>query len=98
MEPNDHDLLQRMDVKLDRVIKDVADLNDSTARRVAALEQEKFDKAEAARLAKEYDVIHRGHDKRIRFLERGYWTAVGALTIIDVVIGYVLTILLRHIP
>lgn len=98
MEPKDHDLLIQMDVKLDRVIKDVADLNDSTARRVSDLEQEKLDKAEAARLQKESEAVHANHNRRITFLERGYWIAAGALSVIDIVISILVAYLIKHLP
>jgi hypothetical protein len=92
MDPKDHDLLISMNVKLDRVITDVRDLNDSTARRVSSLEQEKLDKVEADRLLKEEEKVHANHGKRIRFLERAYWIAIGALGLSNILLGIYLSL------
>lgn len=67
---NDHDLLIAMkaefSTKLDRVIQDVKDLNNNTAKRVHDLEEEKLDKEEANRIHAEYDKINQDHEIRIR--------------------------------
>jgi hypothetical protein len=79
--PNDHDLLIEINTKLERAIKDIAEIKDTTADRVNALEQEKLDKAEAARLKEEADTVHQDHEIRLRAIEKKIWTAAGATAI-----------------
>lgn len=70
---NDHDLLIAMkaefSTKLDRVILDVKDLKDNTAKRVHDLEEEKLDKTEAERMAREAEKVHEDHEDRLRDLQ-----------------------------
>src|SRR3954466_5880072 len=98
MDPKDHDLLISMNVKLDRVITDVRDLNDSTTRRVSQLEQEKLDKTESSRLSKEAAELHEDHETRLRFLEPAYWWAIGALAVIDLLLGIGVAYVIKHLP
>lgn len=42
-------------------------------------------------LIKRVEQLTNDHEFRLRFLERWVWTAVGALTIIDIVVIYVLS-------
>jgi hypothetical protein len=73
---------------MDALKADIKEVKDNVAQRVSDLEREKVDKAEVDRLLKESENIHRDHSKRLRFLERGYWIAVGALAMIDFYIAW----------
>jgi hypothetical protein len=47
-EQNDHDLLIKIETKLDRAIVDIKDLKDNTTARVTALEEEKASQKDLA--------------------------------------------------
>lgn len=53
----DHDLLQRIDTKVDRVIVDVANINSNYSTRIEKLEREKVDKVEFEEHKKSNDEI-----------------------------------------
>ena len=54
---NDHDLLIKIDTKLERVILDVQELKDNVASRVTTLEQEKADRQDAESMAKDIQAL-----------------------------------------
>ena len=91
----DHDTLIRVEVKVDRALQDIAQLRDGLSKDVAKLEVTKLDKDEATRLGMEAKELHEDHEKRLRFLERGYWWGLGALAILQIVADYYFTHILK---
>src|SRR5581483_8724747 len=87
----DHDTLIRDEVKVDRALQDIAQLRDGLAKDVAKLEVSKLDKEEANRLVGEAEKLHADHERRIRFLERGYWWGIGALAVLQIVVAWYIT-------
>lgn len=98
----DHDLLIRLDTKMDRTIVDVKELHShiSTVHRsveglsatvdakIAAAVANKIDKDEAERILTDAQKVHDDHEKRIRRLEMYTWTAIGALAIIQALVAF----------
>lgn len=65
----DHELLIRIDEQLKIVIRDIKEVKEGLSDRVALLEENKLDKAEAARLLAENLKVREDHYKRIESLE-----------------------------
>lgn len=61
---NDHDLLQRLDEKVDSIILQIKEINDGTANRINKLEQEKLNSKDSYLIIYKADV-----DKRLDDLE-----------------------------
>ena len=81
----DHDLLltfkAEVSTKLDRAIADIADLKNSTTKRVDALENEKADKTTT-----------NDHERRLRFIERYVWGAIGIVGLLNLIgIGLIIS-------
>ncbi len=85
----DHDVLVEVNVKLERVISDIADLKDNTANRVDTLEKEKIDIDEYNRRIKQTDGLHEDHEIRLRRIEKWGLMALGALAIIQFLLAYI---------
>jgi hypothetical protein len=66
------------------------DMKDEITTRVAALEENKFSKADALTRRETTDAIHKDHELRLRRLE--YWGAmsIGALIILQFIIPFIL--------
>jgi hypothetical protein len=83
----DHDLLIRLETKMDQVIGDVKDLKDGTQRRLDALENVKVNREEFSNFVKD-------HEARVRRIERLGALIAGALAVlqflIPIIIKYVL--------
>lgn len=88
---SDHDLLIRLDTKLSTVITDIKDLRDGFSARLAVVEQNKMEKAEAMHLKHDEDNAHKDYEQRLRRLERWGWIAAGALIVIQFIISSILT-------
>lgn len=98
----DHDLLIRVDTKMDRTIVDVKELHthistlhrsveglmSSVDAKIAAATANKIDKDEAERILADAKEIHDDHEKRIRRLEMYTWTAIGALALAELGIAF----------
>ena len=79
----DHDLLLRISTQVERVITDVARLNDNFAGRINTLESSKVDKTSN-------DKIQLDHENRIRETEKFQENIIGKLTIINGIITVIL--------
>lgn len=98
MPQHDHDLLIRLDTKMDRAAEDikavdrkVSDVSrdlgvmaDGLEDKIAAAVADKEDKSRVNELKAEGDKIHDDHERRIRSLERYVWSAIGALTLAQI--------------
>lgn len=78
-------MLIRLDQKVDALSTDIKDLKDNVASRVASLEQGKLDTLEATRLMAESMKIHDDHERRLRFVERYVWMAVGIIGLLNLI-------------
>jgi hypothetical protein len=85
----DHDLLIELRTKMNSIIGDLKELKDGLHLRVGSLETEKADHKRVDELSREADKIHVDHEKRIRFIERWCWTAVGGLAVVQLVLGFI---------
>ena len=98
----DHDLLIRLDTKMDRAAKDISDLHShvngvrtdvqsmtaSMDAKVAAAMAVKIDREDVLQMKADADKLHEDHERRLRILERYVWTAIGALAIIQIIIAF----------
>ena len=84
---SDHDLLIRVDTKLDTLSGDLRELKDGTQKRLETLEREKFDASEAQKLKEDGDRVHLDHERRMRRIERWGFLAAGALGALEVVLA-----------
>lgn len=98
---NDHDLLIRLDTKMDRsaddikslahrveeVRHDVGIMSDNLEVKIAAAVSGKADTSRMLELKVEADKLHDDHENRLRFVERNVWAALGALALFDVGLG-----------
>lgn len=78
----DHDLLIRLDQKVDGVIESVQRIETNVANRLTTLEKDHVTQ-------KEYN----DHEKRLRFVERYVWGAIAIIGLINIVgIGFIIAI------
>lgn len=105
-ENNDHDLLIRLDTKMDRasqdlkevsasvetVRHDVSILSDSMETKIQAAISGKADTMRVNELKLESDKLHDDHESRLRRLEKYVWSALGALAIVQALMGVALAI------
>ena len=82
----DHDLLLRIDTKVERVINDVAKLNDNYSGRIEALEHSKQD-------GLDYEKGHLDHEGRLRDIEKFRENLTGKLSILAGGISMVVTLI-----
>src|SRR5882672_2111193 len=80
----DHDLLIRIDEKVERAISDIQELKNNFATRVSVLENEKVGVPQFQELEL---IVKDDHEKRLRKLERWAWIAIGALAIVEFAIA-----------
>jgi len=73
----DHDVLIRLDQKVDILTKEVRDLKDNFAKRIEALEDEKISKADVMTMKRDCDATHADHEMRIRTGEAALWKFAG---------------------
>ena len=87
IEQNDHDLLIRIDTRLQDLIRD----NSEYKRQLGKLEVEKCDKEEVnqkiAAYKKENDIKLVDHESRMRKMERWMFMAAGALAILEIILS-----------
>ena len=80
-EIRDHDLLIRLDQKVDSMTNAIQRIEDNTVNRLLTLENDHVTR-------KEYD----DHETRMRFVEKYVWGAVAIIGLINLIgFGYVLT-------
>lgn len=103
MNDQDHDLLIRLDTKMDRATQDIGalhkQLGDVAASvhgliaavdsKIAAAVAQKVDKHEFHEAKVEGDKVHSDHEQRIRRIERYVWLAIGALALLQMIIPFV---------
>lgn len=82
----DHDLLIRLDQKVENLTKAIEDLTNQTIKRLLAVENEKAGRDELknekeARLKADEDI-----EKRMRFVERFIYTTLGISLIVQLVV------------
>lgn len=87
----DHELLIRIDEKVQQLTLDIKELKDSFADRVLALEMNKLDKADAERYRmgvaekfKEYDDRFKRNDDNLKRNDRLIFIGVGLLMAIEI--------------
>jgi hypothetical protein len=99
---SDHDLLIRLDTKMDRAADDIKSLGhrveevrhdvgimaDSLEVKIAAAVSGKADTQTVLDLKNSADKLHDDHERRIRILERYVWTAIGALAIVQTLVAF----------
>ena len=109
MPQNDHDLLIRVDTKLDRaaddlksvahrveeVRHDVSVLSDSMETKIAAAVSGKADTTHMLAIKIEQDKQLDDHERRMRFMERYVWSAIAVITFAQFVFGIGLTLYLK---
>ena len=80
---SDHDLLLRIDTKVERVIHDVAQLNDNYSSRLEALEHNKLSDGE-------YEKGHVDHESRLRTVEKFQENMIGKFGVLAAGISIVI--------
>lgn len=85
MEQSDRDLLIKLSVQVEQLIKDIKELKDTTSKRVDILETEKESKTEVSRLWQEANKIHDDHETRIRSVENIFESFKGKYAILAVI-------------
>lgn len=75
----DHDLLVELRTEMKGLRGDVKDLADDTKDRLTRLEEKKVDKD----AFNDHLIEAKDHEKRIRFLEKGFWVALGIFTLLQ---------------
>ena len=105
MDTKDHDILIEIKTQVIRLISDVKELKDETAKRVEVVERDKLSKEEFEIEQTKHDEAHSRYEEqierstgRIDFLISKYWWAVGVGAAISVVFGLVSTYILQHLP
>lgn len=95
---NDHDLLIRLDTKMDRAAKDIADVHThinhvrvemqsfstTVETKISEATKSKIDASEVHEMQVARAKLHDDHENRLRFLERYMWTAIGILALIQI--------------
>lgn len=87
MKPTDHDLLVKLSVQVEQLIKDVKELKDTTTKRVDSLELEKLN------IKDSYPVLYKegveaqlnDHEGRMRALEKVFESFMGKYAILAVI-------------
>jgi len=79
----DHDLIIRLDTKLDALHKAVTEANNDTKERIVTLESKKLEKDGFNDFLSEYKLERADKERRIRFLERWSWAAWGVIGFIE---------------
>ena len=81
---NDHDLLIRLDTKVQGLIEAVNSFHKGVIERVALLEKGRCTKQELEDFQRTAVGVHGDMEKRIRSVEKFTWIAVGIVTIIQI--------------
>jgi hypothetical protein len=80
---SDHDLLIELRTEMRGVRDDIKRFNDDTKLQLGALQGKKLEKDEFSRFLIEDAKSNDDHERRLRFLERWFWTAWGAVTFVE---------------
>lgn len=86
---NDHDLLIRIDTKLGLLLTQFHEHKDQAVRDITTLRETKADKEDLVIVKEEQNKRTVDHEDRLRRLERYGSIAVGAIAIIQILIGLV---------
>lgn len=86
---NDHDLLIRIDTKLGILLTQFHEHKDQAVREITILKENKVNKEDFINLKKEQDTQSADHEDRIRRLERYGSIAIGAIAVIQILIGFI---------
>jgi tRNA A37 N6-isopentenylltransferase MiaA len=99
--PTDHDLLIRIDTRMETMLRDFAEFKTKTAEEIGRLWREKSSVSHCAdherstsedigRLWREKSSqkSSEDHEKRIREMERRVWLAMGGLTLLSLALHY----------
>lgn len=84
----DHDLLIRLDQKVDLLTDAIKDIKDDTINRVQKLEDTKLDKEAFEKYVKSHGELTVDEEKRIRKLEKVVWSAVAIIFFSQILIGW----------
>jgi hypothetical protein len=98
-ETTDHDLLIRLDQKVDILAIEIKELKDGLADRILLVEKEKLDTKDS------YPILYKGpveatlndHETRIRFLEKIEWRIIGGAAAISAVVGFLMPFVLKYL-
>lgn len=93
----DHDLIQRMDEKLDALARDFRDLKDGTSDRIKKLEETKCSESEMKEIYSTRTPQWKDFSTRIEALENWKGWIIGVFSIIGIVIGLVVYIYLHDL-
>lgn len=99
----DHDLLIRVDTKMDRATNDIKDLHthlSTVHRSIEGLQQSidpkikeaiapKMDREDVFQMKSDADKLHLDHETRIRRLERYAWSAIGVLAVAQIALAFI---------
>lgn len=95
----DHDLLIALNTKFDSLSRDFKDMSDNVKERLTRLEESKLDKTLFTDFLidyKEYKKSEEGNnetrDADIAYLKKWLWISFGAISILQIIIGYYLII------
>ncbi len=86
----DHDLLQRIDTKLERVITDVQKLNDNYSSRIDKLETNKVEIVDN-------DKVHADFENRLRVNEKFQDNFIGKMSIITAIVAVATSLIVAWI-
>jgi hypothetical protein len=97
VDTKDHDLIQRMDEKLDALSKDFKEIKDGTAARIALLEREKATCTEINGIYDSRKPQWKEFDNRLKALEKWRGWILGSFATIGIVVTLVVFIYMRDI-
>ncbi len=83
----DHDLLIRIDEKVEGLTKDLKEMRDNAITRIDRLESDKLDRVAFEDRRKECDTRHEDQESRLRSLEKVRWLVAGGASIGGAVIS-----------
>ncbi len=78
---SDHDLLIELRTEMKGMRQDIKTFSDDTKERLATLETKKLDKDEFNKFLIDDTKKSDDHERRIRFIERYGWMALGAISL-----------------
>lgn len=87
---NDHDLIVEIKTELKLFREESRNINNDTKERLIKLGENKLEKDSFSTFLQGDATFKKDHEARLRRLESWGWMAVGALTIVDALIGWYL--------
>lgn len=99
----DHDLLIRLDTKMDRAGTDIGQLHTHLTtvhrsletlaanfdQKIASSVGLKMDREDVLQMKNDADKLHTDHETRIRRLERYAWSAIGVLAVAQIALAFI---------